>query len=375
MDPLPKLNTKFAFKLLKALDDDTSKNIFLSPPSIASSLAMTLLGAKENTARQIRQTLSLDKCSSDPCEDIHQDFHLLLNEVNKTDPGIILKTENRLFVEKTFHIKKSFKDASQKFYKAEIEELDFKGDTEQSRQHINTWVTKNTDEKIKDLLSPGSVNSNTRLVLVNDFYFKGYWEKPFNKEDTREMPFKVSKNVVKPVQMMFQKSTFKITYIEEISTKILLLPYAGNKLNMIIMLPDEHVELRMLEKKMTHEKFVEWTSLDKMNEEVVEVFLPRFKLEEIYDMNNVLYKMGMTDAFEEGRADFSGISSKQGLFLSKVIYKAFIEVIEKGTKVAAATDIVMMGASPTTHTFCADHPFIFTHMTEDFMIIGRFSSP
>ena len=112
-----------------------------------------------------------------------------------------------------------------------------------------------------------------------------------------------------------------------------------------------------------------------MKGEKVEVFLPWFKLEENYDMKDVLCKLGMTDAFEEGRADFSGISSKQGLFLSKVIYKAFIEVIEKGTKVAAATDIVMMGASPTTHTFCADHPFIFTHMTEDFMIIGRFSSP
>ena len=126
---------------------------------------------------------------------------------------------------------------------------------------------------------------------------------------------------------------------------------------------------------MTYEKFVEWTSLDKMNEEEVEVFLPRFKLEETYDMNDVLCKMGMTDAFEEGRADFSGISSKQGLFLSKVIYKAFIEVIEKGTKVAAATDIVMMGAPPTTHIFLADHPFLYTFVIKDSMFLGRFSSP
>ncbi|XP_021071593.1 serpin B6-like [Mus pahari] len=375
MDPLPKLNAKFAFKLLKALDDDTSKNILLSPLSIASSLGMTLLGATGNTARQIRQTLSLDKGSSDPCEDIHQDFHLLLNEVNKTDPGIILKTDNRLFIEKTFHIKASFKDASQKFYKAEIEELDFKGDTEQSRQQINTWVAKNAEEKIKDLLSPGSVNSNTRMVLVNDFYFKGYWEKPFNKKDTREMPFKVSKNEVKPVQMMFQKSTFKITYVDEISTKILLLPYVGNELNMIIMLPDEDVELRMLEKKMTYEKFVEWTNLDKMNEEEVEVFLPRFKLEETCDLNDVLYKMGMTDVFEEGRADFSGISSKQGLFLSKVIHKAFMEVNEKGTKVAVATDIVMMAPPPTTDIFRANHPFLFILVAKNNMILGRFSTP
>ena len=228
------------------------------------------------------------------------------------------------------------------------------------------------------MLSPGTVNSDTSLVLVNAIYFKGNWEKQFNKEHTREMPFKVSKNEEKPVQMMFKKSTFKMTYIGEIFTKILLLPYVSSELNMIIMLPDEHVELSTVEKEVTYEKFIEWTRLDKMDEEEVEVFLPKFKLEENYNMNDALYKLGMTDAFG-GRADFSGMSSKQGLFLSKVVHKAFVEVNEEGTEAAAATAGMMtVRCMRFTPRFCADHPFLFFihHVkTNGILFCGRFSSP
>nr|BAE42644.1 unnamed protein product [Mus musculus] len=258
-----------------------------------------------------------------------------------------------------------------------MEELDFKGATEQSRQHINAWVAKKTEDKITELLSSGSVNSNTPLVLVNAIYFKGNWEKQFNKEDTQEMPFNVTKDVVKPVQMMFQKSTFKMTYVEEISTNILLLPYVGNELNMIIMLPDEHIELSMVEKEITYKKFIEWTRLEKMEEEEVEVFLPKFKLEENYDMKDVLCRLGMTDAFEEGMADFSGIASKEGLFLSKVIHKSFVEVNEEGTEAAAAT-AANIGFRCMVPYFCANHPFLFFiqhSRTSGIVFCGRFSSP
>ncbi|XP_037061732.1 serpin B6-like isoform X1 [Peromyscus leucopus] len=336
MDPLLEANGTFALNLLKTLGEDSSKNVFFSPMSISSSLAMVFMGAKGDTANQMIQALSLDKCSGSGGGNVHQGFQALLTEVNKTGTQYMLKTANRLFGEKTFDILASFKDSCRKFYEAEMEELDFKGDTEQSRQHINTWVAKKTEDKITELLCPGAVNSDTLLVLVNAIYFKGNWKKQFNKEDTREMSFKVTMNEEKPVQMMFQKSTVNMTYIGEISTTILLLPYAGNELNMIIMLPDDHVELRTVEKEITYEKFIEWTRLDKMDEEEVEVFLPRFKLEENYDMKEFLCKLGMTDAFEN-RADFSGIASKEGLFLSKVLHKSFVEVNEEGTEAAAAT--------------------------------------
>ncbi|XP_038189473.1 serpin B6-like [Arvicola amphibius] len=378
MDLLREANGTFALNLLKILGGDSSKNVFFSPMSISSALVMVFMGAKGNTASQMIQALSLEKCSGNGDGDVHQGFQSLLTEVNKTGTQYLLRTANRLFGEKTFEILASFKDSCRKFYEAEMEELDFKGDTEQSRQHINTWVAKKTEDRIKEMLDHDMVKPNTALVLVNAIYFKGNWEKQFNKEDTREMPFKVTKNEEKLVQMMFKKSTFKMTYVEEISTKILLIPYAGNELNMIIMLPDEHIDLRKVEKEITYEKFIEWMRLDKMQEQKVEVFLPRFTLEENYDMENFLCKLGMTDAFED-RADFSGISSKQGLSLSKVVHKSSLEVNEEGTEAVAATAAVFILGSPLyTSRFCADHPFLFfiQHVkTNGILFCGRFSSP
>ncbi|MEJ1284665.1 serine (or cysteine) peptidase inhibitor clade B member 6a [Cricetulus griseus] len=378
MDHLREANGTFALNLLKILGEDSSKNVFFSPMSISSALAMVFMGAKGNTASQMIQALSLDKCSGNGGGDVHLGFQSLLCEVNKTGTQYLLRTANKLFGEKSCDLLASFKDSCRKFYEAELEQLDFQGDTEQSRQHINTWVAKKTEDKIKELLSQGSVNSDTLLVLVNAIYFKGNWKEQFNKEDTREMYFKVNKDEEKPVQMMFKKSTFKMTYIGEIFTKILLLPYVGNELNMIIMLPDEHIDLRTVENEITYEKFMEWTRLDKMDEEKVEVFLPRFKLEENYDMKDVLCKLGMTDAFED-RADFSGMSSKKGLFLSKVVHKSFVEVNEEGTEAAAATAaIIMMRCAMSVPRFCADHPFLFfiQHVkTNGILFCGRFSSP
>uniref|UniRef100_A0A8D2IU94 Serpin B6 n=1 Tax=Urocitellus parryii TaxID=9999 RepID=A0A8D2IU94_UROPR len=257
-----------------------------------------------------------------------------------------------------------------------MEELDFLNATEESRKHINTWVAQKTEDKITELLSPGSLDKITKLVLVNAIYFKGNWGTQFDKELTQERPFKVSKNEEKPVQMMFQKSTFKMTYIGEIFTKILVLPYVSKELSMIIMLPDEHIDLKTVEKELTYEKYIEWTNPDMMDEEEVEVFLPRFKLQENYDLEEVLRSLGMTDAFEEARADFSGMSSRKDLYLSKVVHKSFVEVNEEGTEAAAAT-AVNSCCCAVLH-FCADHPFLFFiqhSRTRGILFCGRVSSP
>lgn len=378
MDTLSEANGTFALNLLKKLGEGNSKNVFFSPMSISSALAMVFMGTKGNTAAQMVQALSLSK-SGGGGEDVHQGFQVLLTEVNRTGTQYLLRTANRLFGDKSYDFNSSFKDSCRKFYQAEMEELDFLKATEGARQHINTWVADKTEGKITELLSPDSVNQLTRLVLVNAIYFKGNWANQFNKKQTMEIPFKVSKNEKKPVQMMFQKSTFNMTYIGEIFTKILVLPYAGKELNMIIMLPDENVDLETVEKELTYEKFKEWTRPDMMDKEEVEVYLPRFKLEENYDMEAVLRSLGMTDAFEQDRADFSGMSSRRDLFLSKVMHKAFVEVNEEGTEAAAATAAVMMlRCSRLTPRFFADHPFLFFiqhSKTKGILFCGRFSSP
>uniref|UniRef100_A0A4W2BPZ9 Serpin B6 n=1 Tax=Bos indicus x Bos taurus TaxID=30522 RepID=A0A4W2BPZ9_BOBOX len=378
MDALSEANGTFALTLLKKLGEGNSKNVFISPLSISSALAMVLLGARGNTAAQMCQTLSLNK-SSGGGEDVHQGFQNLLSEVNRRDTQYLLRTANRLFGEKTYDFLSSFKDSCHKFYQAEMEELDFVSATEQSRKHINTWVAEKTEGKIRDLLPANSVNPMTRLVLVNAIYFKGNWDTQFNKEHTEERPFRVSKNVEKPVQMMFKKSTCKITYIGEISTQILVLPYVGQELNMVILLPSESTDLNTVEKALTYEKFIAWTKPDVMDEEEVEVFLPRFTLEESYDMEEFLRELGMTDAFEEAQADFRGMSSWRGLHLSKVIHKSLVEVTEEGTEAVAATgEDVMTGSLTTIPMFYADHPFLFFiqhSRTGAILFCGRFCSP
>ncbi|XP_005398965.1 PREDICTED: serpin B6 [Chinchilla lanigera] len=378
MDSLLEANGTFAISLLKILGEDSSKNVFLSPMSISSALAMVFLGAKATTAGQMAQALCFNKCGGDG-SDVHQGFQLLLDEINRTGTNYLLRTANRLFGEKSYQFLSSFKDSCYKFYQAEMEELNFTHAAEESRKHINSWVAKKTEGKITEILSSDALNSSTSLVLVNAIYFKGNWDTQFDKARTRERPFKVSKNEEKPVQMMYKKSTFQMTYIGEIFTKILVLPYVNKELNMIIMLPDEHIDLKTVEKEITYEKFVEWTNPDKMDKEEVEVYLPRFKLEEDSDMKDALCRLGMTDAFEEARADFSGMSSKRDLFLSKVVHKSFVEVNEEGTEAAAATAaIMMMRCLHFTPSFCADHPFLFfiQHCkTSAILFCGRVSSP
>ncbi|XP_004700028.1 serpin B6 [Echinops telfairi] len=378
MDTISEANSTFALSLLQKLGENNSRNVFFSPMSISSALAMVWMGAKGNTAIQMSQALSLNK-SPGGGGDVHQGFQSLLTEVNKTGTQYLLRTANGLFGEKTCDFLSSFKDSCHKFYQAEMEELDFAHATEEARKHINTWVAKKTEDKITELLAPGTVDSMTNLVLVNAIYFKGTWNHQFNKEHTKERPFKINKKEEKLVQMMFKKSTFKMTYIGEIFTKILVLPYVMKELNMIIMLPDEGTELSTLEKELTYEKFVEWTRPDMLDEEEVEVFLPRFKLEERYDMEDVLRSLGMTDAFDQGKADFSGISSRRSLHLSKVVHKAFVEVNEEGTEAAAATAaVMMMRCIRITPRFCADHPFLFfIHhtKTKEILFCGRVCSP
>ncbi|XP_036729692.1 serpin B6-like [Balaenoptera musculus] len=359
------------------LGEDNSKNVFFSPISIPSALAMVFMGAKRNTAAQMSQALSLSK-SSGGGGDIHQGFQNLLIEVNRTGTQYLLRTVNRLFGEKTYGFLPSFKDSCRKFNQAEMEELDFISAAEESRKHINTWVAQRTEGKITDLLSPNSVDPMTCLVLVNAIYFKGNWENQFNEQHTKERLFKVRKNVEKPVQMMIKKSAFKMTYIGEIFTKILVLPYVGRELNMIIMLPHGNTDLKTVEKELAYEKFVEWTRPDLMQEEEVEVSLPRFKLGESYNMEGVLRTLGVTDAFEDTRADFSTMSSRKDLLLSQVAHKTFVEVDEEGTEAAAATAaVLMLRCARITPRFCANHPFLFfihNSKTSGLLFCGRLSS-
>ncbi|CAM5110878.1 unnamed protein product [Natator depressus] len=223
----------------------------------------------------------------------------------------------------------------------------------------------------------------TRLVLVNAIYFKGNWETQFNKDCTVEMQFKINKYETKPVQMMFKEAKFNISYIADFQTKILDLPYVDNETSMIILLPDEIQDnstgLEQLERELAYEKLIEWINPEMMNYTEVEVFLPRFKLEQAYDLKPVLKSMGMADAFDRKKVDLSGMSASNDLVLSEVVHKSFVEVNEEGTEAAAATAAVSnFRCALIVPRFTADHPFLFFirhNKTGNILFYGRFYSP
>ncbi|XP_034562853.1 uncharacterized protein LOC117829333 [Notolabrus celidotus] len=378
--PLSKANTTFSLALLKNLgDNDKTGNVFYSPFSISSALAMVMLGAGGNTAAQMSECLKTQECQ----DEVHTSFGELLSELNKADAPYALSVANRLYGEQSYQFVEDFLGNTKKHYDAELETVDFIKNFEATRVKINSWVESKTQNKIKDVLSQGVVDSMTRLVLVNAIYFKGNWNKQFKESATRDTKFRLNKNETKSVKMMHQKTKFPLTYIPEGCCQILEMPYEGKELSMLIFLPtnieDDTTGLEKLEKELTYENFVEWTRPDMMDEVELMVGLPRFKMEEKYDLKNVLMSMGMRDPFDMTMSDFSGMSPANDLVLSKVVHKAFIEVNEEGTEAAAATAAVMMlRCALRPAAFIADHPFLFFirhNPSMSILFAGRYCSP
>nr|ADO27861.1 leukocyte elastase inhibitor [Ictalurus furcatus] len=381
MESLSVANTNFALHLFtKIKEGNKTGNVFYSPLSISSALAMVSLGAAGNTATQMSEVLHHNKAK----DDVHVSFNKLMAELNKAGAPYALSIANRLYGEQTYKFVEKFLKETKTHYHAELETVDFKANAESARVNINNWVEKQTKEKIKNLLEEGIVDNLTRLVLVNAIYFKGSWEKQFKVNATQELPFKLNKKETKPVQMMNQKAKFPLAFIPDLRCKILEMPYKGKELSMLIMLPveieDNTTGLEKLEHELTYDNFMEWTRPDMMDTVEVQVSLPRFKLEETYDMKELLISMGMVDAFDMGKCDFSHMSPCDDLVLSKVVHKSFVEVNEEGTEAAAATAAVMMMrcAMLPPERFAADHPFLFfiQHKpTRSILFCGRYSSP
>ncbi|XP_070261922.1 leukocyte elastase inhibitor-like [Myotis yumanensis] len=380
MEPLSLANTRFAVDLFRTLkDNNPSGNIFISPMSISSALAMVFLGARGTTEAQMSKTLHLDAV-----KEIHSSFQSLNADINKHGAPYILKLANRLYGEKTYEFLPEFLASTKEMYGAELASVDFQRVSEDARKVVNEWVKGQTEGKIPELLAAGVVDNMTKLVLVNAIYFKGNWQKIFRKEATTDTPFRLNKKETKTVKMMYQKSTFPFGYIEDLKCRVLELPYQGWDLSMIILLPDdiedEATGLKKIEEQLTLEKLHEWTKPMNLRSFEVNVHLPRFKLEESYNLNSHLTSLGIEDLFNS-KADLSGMSRDRGLFISKIIHKSFVEVNEVGTEAAAATALILKGCSlmpETVENFVADHPFIFFirhNPSTNILFLGRLSSP
>ncbi|XP_012500730.1 PREDICTED: serpin B11 isoform X3 [Propithecus coquereli] len=198
------------------------------------------------------------------------------------------------------------------------------------------------------------------MVLVNAIYFKGQWQNKFQERETVKTPFQLSEGKSVIVEMMYQTGTFKLAFIKEPKMQVLELPYVNKKLNMIILLPEGTTNLEQVEKQLNVRTFRWWTSSSNMIEREVEVHLPRFKLEIKYELNSLLKSLGMTDIFDQVKADLSGMSPAKGLYLSKVIHKSHLDVSEEGTEAAAAAgDSIAVKRLPIRAQFMANRPFLF----------------
>jgi serpin B len=367
-------NTQFAFDLYARLKS-TDGNLFFSPYSISTCLAMTWAGARGNTASQMAGVLHFGTDQTG----LHSQFGELQKQLNAVQEkkDIALNIANALWAQKEHRFLPAFLKIAKSDYAARVEQVDFRTGAESARTEINDWVSGKTAGRIQDLIPPGTLDPMTRLVLVNAIYFKGQWATPFKERDTIPMPFDTTPDQTTTAQFMNLKDTFN--YAEAPGLQLLELPYVGGDLSIVVLLPGETNGLKQLEDGLSGEKLDGW--LRQASRVKVDVYLPKFKLTQQFALGDTLAAMGMSDAFSD-RADFSGMDGGRDLFISAVIHKAFVEVNEKGTEAAAATGVsvgAMAIARPISeYVFRADHPFLFlirdVH-SGSILFLGRLTDP
>ncbi len=351
-----------------------SDNLFFSPYSIFTALGMTYEGARTKTADEIRAVFHF------PADDQTRWslFKSLIERLNANDSGCDLSTANALWIQQDFNILNAYVSTLQNNYQAKATNVDYATAAESARLRINGWVENQTGGKIKDLIPPGLLTSNTVLVLTNAIYFKGSWLTEFNRSLTKEMDFHPDASTTVRASMMVRADDeSRFNYTEADGVQILKMPYSGDKLSMLVLLPKSGT-VSSLEKKLTPDKLAQWRG--KLDEQRVNVYFPRFKLETKYFLSENLTHMGMPSAFTPA-ADFSGIDGMRDLFISAVIHQAYVSVDEKGTEAAAATAVIFLRSSviePAVPAFKADHPFIFLIQddeTGNILFMGKVADP
>ena len=375
-------NTNFAFDLYGKLKNDLnateprgepSSNLFFSPYSLSAALAMTYAGARGNTEKQMATTLHFTL----PGKRLHRAFGTLQNQIvqDEKSRGYQLLLANALWGQKGEPFLKEFLDLTKYYYGAGFTLLDFINETEQSRQIINSWVEEKTKEKIKELIPPKGVNVETVLVLTNAIYFKGEWKTKFKKKETELADFAISAEDKVKVRLMHLEEDFK--YYEDKKMQAIELPYKGDELSMLVLLPRETEGIKELENTLTAESLNRL--LSKMFTTKADVYFPKFKIAwGTFSLNKALIALGMPDAFDREKADFSGITGKGHIWISDVFHKAFVEVNEEGTEAAAATAVVITKGIYLEHVFRADHPFIFIikdNRSQSILFMGRVMNP
>lgn len=391
-------NTAFAFDLYNQLSGSPG-NIFFSPFSISACLTMAYAGARNNTERQMGKVLRVSGDQSS----VHKSFgrlHSQLNELEKDKvveirrgmtpypgqrseytikSGIELSIANALWAHAGHPFRPEFLKVAREEYQANVNQADFNTGPEAIIREINQWVAQKTKDKIRNIIGPGSVDALTRLILANAVYFKGGWATPFKTVDTSRQPFHLSSS--RQVDAWLMHHVDEVRYTENREFQAVELPYKGNELSMLILLPRQIDGCAQLERQLSPALLSR--SLAQMERRSVEIFLPRFTLESSFNLNDTLARLGMSDAFGV-EADFSGIDGTRDLLISGLYHKAWAQVTEEGTEAAAATMLsIALGLAhekppPPPPVFRADHPFLFVireTRSGTLLFLGRLADP
>ncbi|HOT99739.1 MAG TPA: serpin family protein [Anaerolineaceae bacterium] len=374
---LAQSNNGFALALYQALRGEEG-NLIYSPYSIFQALLMTAAGAKGATASQMASVLGVDL--NDP------EIHNLMNALNQaltTQPEnlqgdaqpLTFTVANAVWAQKDFHFEQAFLDTLSANYNAGLKLVDF-NKPEDARALINLWVAAQTNDKIKELIPEGVLNEMTRMVLTNAIYFKGAWSNQFEEKDTKDGSFTLIDGSSKTVPFMHGNFTLSALVNDKLSA--VRLPYEGGTYAMAAIMPQ--ADFAEFEAQLTAEDLEQLLSDLQSSSAMVDLSMPKFQAESRFALADILAELGMPDAFDAQKADFSGMTGKPDLMISSVLHQATIDVNEEGTEAAAATAVaVSVTSMPSqSYTIRLDKPFIYViyeTTTNAIVFMGRVVNP
>jgi len=388
-------NNQFAFDLYSEINKDSNENIFFSPWSISTAVVMAYEGARGETANEIQSVFHFPTDNNTR----RSSYAKMLNTLNKASGKYKFSIADAIWLQKDYPFLENYKEVISKYYLGEIKNLDFANNPGKASSDINKWVSKNTNNKITNIVSPSMFNEKSRAVLTNAIYFKGKWEHKFDRDYTKPEDFTLqSGSKIKVPMMKLTDNELYFNYTESDGVQILEMPYQGDKISMLVLLPRTNItapmlqrrfEMKRIEQKTTNmtqlesmlseEKLQEWRN--KLEPETVYIYMPKYTFETSYSLSDYLKSMGMNLSFTWPGADFSGIDGTNSLYIDKILHKAYIDVYEEGTEAAAATTLFskMSGlVMPRYIEFRADHPFIFLIQekeTGNILFMGRVNNP
>lgn len=364
-------NTAFAVRLYLELSGEEG-NLFFSPYSLSTALAMVYGGADGETETQMRLAMFFGPNNAA----YHNAYGALIERLNKQGQkgDYRLLIANALWAQEDFRFLDSYLELVRENYNARAERVNYLTAPQKATETINAWVEDKTEGKITDLIAPGALSAQTRLVLTNAIYFKGSWAEQFETSQTREAPFYISRQDTVQAPLMHRRGEYRYGQYEGV--QVLEMPYKGDDLSMVVLLPEGREPLP-LEQKLLPETLAAW--MKGLRKQEVDVYLPKFTMTSKFELSKALAAMGMPLAFTQ-RADFSGMTGGKDLFISQVVHKAYVDVNEEGTEAAAATGVEMrVTALPMQPpVFRADRPFVFLikdNGTGAILFMGRVVKP